>query len=237
MPNGKAKKSRRGPHDCTMLKVSAAGARKKAGRVDTQDDLDTMARATLEGTSQWHLFECKLSDCGHIRKGLWAIDTVNPNAWSNAQDYLGRTGADIVCVQEARIAGDDTVCTAEQTARGAGWKAAISHCDVTKAGGRSAGVAIAARSYMGTCWTPGARPDDNHDLPRFAVRKVGAIAKGGINIGTIYLQDSIGIANRVNLDLLQRVASILRTLEGPWILAGDWNGEPAELVGLSLIHI
>ena len=37
-------------------------------------------------------------------KGLFAIDTVNGDTWTAAQAYCGESQADIVCVQETRVA-------------------------------------------------------------------------------------------------------------------------------------
>ena len=39
----------------------------------------------------------------HIAAGLWAIDTINPNAWSGAGKYFEITAVDIVIAQEAKV--------------------------------------------------------------------------------------------------------------------------------------
>ena len=76
------------------LTTSVVQARRKAGYLEYGiDDLDCMARASADGDTKWHMLECKLADKRHIRKGLWAIDTTNPNAWTKAQELLKSTRA------------------------------------------------------------------------------------------------------------------------------------------------
>ena len=52
---------------------------------------------------------------------------------------------------------------------------------------------------------------------------------GGINYGSCYLHSSLGITARANMDLLQSIAAVLSTVEGPWVLGGDWNCTPEQL--------
>ena len=39
----------------------------------------------------------------------------------------------------------------------------------------------------------------------------------------------VGVTAKCNLDLLQSMAVTLNSLQGSWILGGDWNGTPDEL--------
>ena len=59
------------------------------------------------------------NDCSHRENGLWAFDTVNPNAWPGAADFLASTAADFVAVQEARVEACGVQDT-ESAARGLG---------------------------------------------------------------------------------------------------------------------
>ena len=90
-----------------------------------------------------------LSDASHRSVGLFAIDTVNPNAWSAGVDYMHRTIADVVLAQEVRLPGGEPCRAAEQAARNAKWKLAVEPFLLTSKGGRSAGTAVATRSYIG----------------------------------------------------------------------------------------
>ena len=49
-------------------------------------------------------------------------------------------------------------------------------------------------------------------------------------MGSVYLHDTIGVTAQCNLDLLHEIAGVLRQLHGCWIVCGDWNCTPEELV-------
>ena len=42
----------------------------------------------------------------------------------------------------------------------------------------------------------------------------------------MYLADTEGLTD-YNMRVLQEAAALARTLDGPWIMAGDWNVEPS----------
>lgn len=64
----------------------------------------------------------------HRTDGNWAIDTVNPDGWSNILDFLKTTSADFVIGQGAKRAYRPDCDTAESAARTAGWKASLTQC-------------------------------------------------------------------------------------------------------------
>jgi hypothetical protein len=72
---------------------------------------------------------------------------------------------------------------------------------------------------------------------RFRMKQLGAVCRGGIDFGSCYLHSSIGIAAKKNLDLLHKIAGVLRQLAGPWILAGDFNGTPEELEATGFLKL
>ena len=55
------------------------------------------------------------------------------------------------------------------------------------------------------------------------------MCRGGIHLVSVYLWNGEGLSKR-NLDLLHCLAQVLTTLDGPWILGGDFNLTP-ELLG------
>ena len=63
----------------------------------------------------------QMGDQSHREHGLWAIDSLNANAWPSAAGYLATTSADIVPVQEAKVEQDATKDT-ESAAKNAGNK-------------------------------------------------------------------------------------------------------------------
>ena len=55
------------------------------------------------------------------------------------------------------------------------------------------------------------------------MKHFGAVCKGGIHFGSCYLHCNWPKNKKLNLDLLQDVGARLRTLNGPWIIGGDWQ--------------
>ena len=171
-----------------------------------------------------------LRDVSHREAGLFAVDTVNPNAWSVGADYMNRTSADVILVQEVKLPEGDPCQAAEQAARNAKWKLATEPCLVTAKGGRSAGAAVATRNYIGMS-VPGAveASQSLHAKGHFVMRRVAAMGKGGVHCGSAYFYSGVGIAAKCNLDLLDTMAFTISGLVGPWIIGDDWNCTPADL--------
>ena len=44
-----------------------------------------------------------LGDRGHRERGLWTVDTANPNAWGGAAEILATSAADFVAIQETKV--------------------------------------------------------------------------------------------------------------------------------------
>ena len=171
-----------------------------------------------------------LDDDGHRKMGLWALDTVNPNAWPGAAEVLASSAADFIAVQEAKVELEEKQ-NKEAAAKGQGWRVSINACAFGDGGGKSAGVAVGCRKHMGM--------DESfadEELPeelrgRFTVKRIGAVCKGGMHVASAYLHSSLGVKHKMNLDLLQAFAGVLSTLKGPWVLAADFQCTPAQLVG------
>ncbi len=172
--------------------------------------------------------DCK--DAQHRSAGLWAIDTLNPNSWNKAVDYLRRSAADFSLIQETRtFPGADTT-RAEGAARSLKWNVAIQPALVTAAESTSGGTAVGAKSHIGIA--PPCHPPPytlGGASGRFSCQHVGAMLRGGLHLASIWLFPTVGIGARCNLDFLQEVGGYLRSLRAPWILGGDFNGEPEEL--------
>ena len=89
------------------------------------------------------------ADANHRASGLWAVDSVNFNAWPGGLEYLRRSAADFLVMQETKVAAGDAVAAAAQTARNSKWSLALAPCRVTDCGGKSSGVAVATWSHIG----------------------------------------------------------------------------------------
>ena len=218
---------RRGPKSCQPTLQPLGGTRPAAAARGLESD-DEHA----EGDAGW-LDDDSLqaADRSHVAAGLWAVDTINPNAWPGTMEYLRISAADFVATQECRVrqlhCGDK-----EASARSDKWSMSVAPCVVTAAGSTSAGVAVGARSHIGVALP--AAGDDNicPTSPlagRFRLRRIGAVCRGGFHLGSVYLHDTVGVAATCNLDLLQAIAAELSLVSGGWILGGDWNCTPAEL--------
>ena len=124
------------------------------------------------------------------------------------------SSADAVLLQETRVPAESTN-EVETTARNAGWRTAISGCLLGEGGGKSAGVAVACRSHVGLSESCEEQFLPKEALGRFTVKQMGAVCKGGIHLASAYLHVSIGVKHKKNLDLLQAMAAVLKTLAGP----------------------
>ena len=146
-------------------------------------------------------------DDQHVKAGVWAIDTANPNAWPATLEYLKGTMADVILTQEVKKREGDEVAGAEGSARGAKWNLAIEPCLVTTRDGNSAGVAVGARSHIGVSSPMTAAANDlKEHQGRFLIKRIGAMCKGGVHCGSIYCKHGVGILAKANLDFLQGVA-------------------------------
>ena len=71
-----------------------------------------------------------------------AIDSLNPNSWAGAAEYINSLAADMVVFQDANVVEKGRV-DAEVASRDRGWKTTIAPCTITDLGWRSVGVAVA----------------------------------------------------------------------------------------------
>lgn len=174
-----------------------------------------------------------LADTSHREAGLWAFDTVNPNAWPAGSEYMAKSGADVILTQEVKVPADCPKLAAEQAARSLKWKVAIEPCQITPAGGRSAGTAVAARAYIGMS-TPKAAEANKHLHPRghFSIKRIAAAgkrrdplrqhlllqhARPGRHSGQ--MQPGPAGSQRLHPQVAGR----------PVLPGGDWNGSPEDL--------
>ena len=203
-PRGPRKRPRRRGHGMTAQQIRAAAA-------------------ALPDT-------CAADDESHKPLGLWAIDSVNANAWAGALSYLELTAADVVAHQETRRTTEQCPA-AERAATHRHWKTSLAACAVTSALRNSSGVGVSARAHLGMARLNGNTRDQalgGTDVGRIHCRWVGGMCRGGLHVVSVYLWTAEGLSKR-NLDLLHELAFILRSISGPWVIAADWNMDPALL--------
>ena len=189
---------------------------------DGDDNEEDMSEGEQEGTGK--------------KRGWWIIDTVNANSWGGmaglvhgrgALDFLHRTAADVVMVQETRLADEGRRGAAHRAARRAKWNLWAPAAAVTEKGYPSAGVAVAARVGFGMAATE--LPQRiQFDRTRIAHRHVGIMCRGGVHMFSVYLHTAQGMSEH-NKELLRQVARVVRLVRGPWVIGVDWNMAPEVL--------
>ncbi len=167
-------------------------------------------------------------DVGHRAWGLWALDSANANAWHGALDYLKTSAADFCALQETRRAAGQAVAEAEDAAARHGWRLRMHHARRLPSLRLSAGVAVAARSHLGSAKAGIAAEVCPAYASRIIMSWMGAVMHGGFFFVSVYLHAKEGLSQR-NLDLLQELARVLNALDAPWVCAGDWNCSPEQL--------
>ena len=167
-------------------------------------------------------------------RSCWLVDTINANAWgrsseggTGAIDFLKRSVADIVGIQETRLASAHRCGDGIAQARRAKWKVRMGKAGTTQHGYPTAGVAVAYRSHFGAAGG-GGHDGVAHDTSRIVSTHVGAVCRGGIHIFSVYLFTKEGMTER-NRGLLAQLARMVTAVRGPWIIMGDWNLPPAAL--------
>jgi len=169
-----------------------------------------------------------LGDTSHREYGLWAVDTINPNSWTAAEErIMCRVGADYVALQESRVSSENGILKLKREARNLGWNGVADPAWASPAGAGSGGCAVFARRGTGVAQPPGLQVPEGL-RHRIVVAWAAGLLPGGVHIISIYLIDGAGL-NEENLEILHQVSAILRQLKGPWIIAGDWNVDYATI--------
>ena len=199
-----------------LLKATLLDDKVRKGRSKVEDKKRRKKRVIAEESLVDDFVDMATVDMGddrHRKLGLWAFDTVNPNAWTGAEEVLDSSTADFVAFQETKVEADEKL-NKEEVAKGKGWKMSINTCLYGEGGGRSAGVAVGCRKHIGMD-----EAFEDEELPeelrgRFTAKRVGAVCKGGMILASAYLHStSLGVKHPTNLGMLDAVAAVLSTLK------------------------
>ena len=170
------------------------------------------------------------------KQGLWSILTANTNSWDTAvTELLPYAPDDVLLLQETRIFRDRAQRTAQLTARKAGWNPTFNLAHPTLGTGGSAGCAVFTKNGIGIS-KAGLKTLSELVEHRVAISWVNAVAKGGVHFVSIYLIDSVGL-NEANKLILQEVTAAVKSLKGPWVIAGDWNLSPEILAASGFLQM
>ncbi len=111
----------------------------------------------------------------------------------------------------------------------------MADANITDAGRCSGGVGVGARLHIGMA-RDGVQCGSRALAGRYVRRWLGAICRGGIHCACIYLHTAQGLSD-ANLECLDQVAAGLAAMEGPWILAGDFNVTPEQLAASGWLEL
>jgi hypothetical protein len=200
-------------------------------RRQVANDCDRNSRTTIPDIDN-----VEVNEPWWVKQGLWAIETCNVNSWESGRSaMLSRSKADVVFLQETRLLNETTLHSAERQARKDGWNPTLSMAHRTAEHHGSGGCAVLARAGTGIASAPGDLIP--HDMRhRLHLAWTGAVLKGGIFNLSVYLKDAEGLGE-TNMALLDAAAVCLNALDGPWIMAGDWNVTPQTLEASNWLKI
>lgn len=165
--------------------------------------------------------------------GLEVI-SFNGSCWASARDFLSRTTAHVVCIQETKLDGDQKAA-AENWCVKQECKPFIASCFRSRPGEPTAGVGVLVRSHVGAvplnAPSAGANSEPGVILNGWATAVyVECSMRGGMTIGSIYLECGTGIGvNTGNWHRIFKAGEFLRHLGTPCCLGGDFNCSPKAL--------
>ena len=126
---------------------------------------------------------------------------------------------------------------AEHSMNAKQWSASITPCGAGPKGGPSAGVAVCVRSHIGMRQSTVEEVKGDGLGSRFNLKWIGAAIPGGFHCGSLYMQDGVGLDHDLNTKLLHATAARVKLLQGPFVLAADWNGTPEQLVATGFLKL
>ncbi len=159
-------------------------------------------------------------------KDRFGLTIANATGWGKLKDLMSSSQADFFVGVETWVT-PDLLDQESDWCKRAGRKALMEPALGTEAGGRSAGLLVAVKPWVGMGYAPGFSSVTL--VPnRLMVVHVNAMVKGGMIIYAVYLHDAEGLTNR-NIDILNTLGEHAASHGRPWMAAGDWNMEPAVL--------
>ncbi len=157
-------------------------------------------------------------------KDKFSLTIANSTGWGELKDLMSSSQPDFFVGVETWVT-PDLLDQESDWCKRAGWKALLEPALVTEAGGRSAGLMVAVKPWVGMGYAPGSSSVTL--VPnRLMVVHVNAMVKGGMITYAVYLHDAEGLTNR-NIDILNTLGEHAASHGRPWMAAGDWNMEPA----------
>ena len=148
------------------------------------------------------------------------LDTVNVTSWAAGQEYLTATPANLVCMQEHKLADMTDIDGAARWADTQGWTSIWSAAKITLKGGHSGGVAVFARRGIGIR-DGGIVTDEEHRLLSAIIEAPGAPK---FDLTSSYFRTGTGMTG-TNASLMADLVQHRATTKRPGIVAGDFNND------------
>ena len=146
---------------------------------------------------------------------------------------LPTSSADVLLIQETKLASAEGVQKPARRGKSFGWNCAASSAHRTAADRASGGCAVASKRSIGIAGHAHVTEGFRH---RMHLAWVGGVMRGGVHCGSIWLRDSEGLSSE-NMLILDHAAASLGKLKGPWILGGDWNLTPQVLLESNWLEV
>ena len=155
----------------------------------------------------------------------------NVTSWNQSvQQFFLESGVRCFLIQEHRLLEPDFQ-RLQSVLRTKGYQLTGIPARATDKGGHSGGVFIAAHHSLQA--TPGPSFGSGPSWTVVWVR----LAKVQLALVSLYLKDGEGPYGDTNCGLLEELAAFLRAQAGPWLVAGDWNCAPEELISTTFCQL
>ena len=209
------------------VQSGAAAQRLKCGGPGPHD-LEEEGRSRRRQRTTWAPRGPPLSeeDAGGSSSSIKVV-TFNANCWRTFFKYVKKTDADIMVGQEIGLSTKDEIAKAQDNMGAMGWNVLISPSEQRKGGKHSAGLAFAARNYIGLRW-----PGEGEGASIISVNRLGHVVLEIPNWPVVhlfgaYLHVAEGLTER-NVYLLAKLGEDVR-LRRHYLVAADWNMWPAQI--------
>eukprot|EP00971_Amphidinium_carterae_P137119 2717249-Amphidinium_carterae.1 len=223
-------RSRSGPRRVAPEDDAARGGRGRSLGGAAIEQQVGLAASHVSPSQQWGAAGCLINSRTSRKKGVWQVLTCNATVWASWQvqwDALleaHREHAvplpDMVCVQEHHLPRD-RIAGAMQRMATCSLRVCLDHGLAGQQGHVRAGTGIGARPWIGR--------QQIHEIPpllagRLTVVKLDAILKGGITLLSLYA--TTAVSDEVALDEMAALIEVIRSIEGAWLVGGDWQQQP-----------
>ena len=138
-------------------------------------------------------------------------------------DWLYHRSEELLLVQEHHL-HEAALKSVQQSICRKGWQPLSQPATLTGQGGTHGGLAILHRDHLSVHRHHSCNIDGHGWLATVAEEDPQSIL-----LISIYLKNSVGLEETTNATILAELMACIQQWSGPWIVAGDWNVDPAQL--------